>query len=164
MVLPTLAVAPLTLVGNGEIVPIVQLKLLGVLAPRGRLKAPQVLAVALTVITGVGFTVTNMEPASPTQPNEEVGVTRYWITAAALFTGLPRVWIISDPEEPDAPLTLPGFVPIAHVKSLGVLAWRMMSIPALLHVLLPVVVTDGVGFTMIAGLVTTKALLHPTPR
>ena len=78
IVLPLPLDALLMLVGNGEIVPIVQLKLLGALAVSGKLNAPQVVAEVVAVITGVGFTVITTEAVTPGQfKTAETGVTRY---------------------------------------------------------------------------------------
>lgn len=163
--LPTLAVAPVTLVGNGEIAPIVQLKLLAALAVSGKLKAPQVVADVVAVITGVGFTVMTTEAATPVQlPTADTGVTRYCSVLATVLLAFTRGSVISPPELVENPeILFPGFDPIVHDMLLGVVTFRNRSTFMPLQMLLPVTVIVGVVFTTIEGLVTTVGLLQPTP-
>ena len=76
------------------VAPTVQIKLLAALAVKVILgDVPlQVLAVAALVTAGIGFTVTTIEYAAPAhEPDEEVGVIRYWTVPALALLGLVKV-------------------------------------------------------------------------
>jgi hypothetical protein len=100
------------------IVPIVHVKLLGVLDVKAifGLDPLQILAVAAFVTTGVGLTVTTILNAEPTHRSAvEVGVTRYSTDPEAELLRLVRTWLIVPPDPADAPITLPVTVPTVHV-------------------------------------------------
>ena len=75
-------------------VPTVQLKLLGTLEDNEilGLLPLHVVAVAVLVTNGIGFTVTVMVDEFPTHPPEiEVGVTIYWTLPADELLGLLKI-------------------------------------------------------------------------
>jgi len=115
----------------------------------------QIAAVVAVVTDGVGFTVTVILVAEPTQePIVEVGVTAYTILPAVELLGLVNVWLMVEPEPAEAPVIAPVLVPKVHAKFEAALAVRLILGPVPLQVLVVVdVVTAGVGFTVTVILV-----------
>jgi uncharacterized protein Usg len=149
IVLPEPLLAPLI---NPVIVPIVQVKVLGVLAVKAifGLVPLQVLAVLAVVTEGKGFTVIIILYGVPAQnPVIEVGVTRYSTVPAVALLGFVSTWLIVPPEPADAPVILPTIVPIVQVNVLGALAVNEMFGLVPLHVLaVAKLVTAGFGLTV----------------
>jgi hypothetical protein len=133
-------------------VPIVHAKLLGADAVSVRLGLTplQVLAVELFVTSGIGFTVTVMFDAAPTQfVPVAVGVTIYTILPAVELLGFVRSWVIAGPAAAEAPLIVPVFVPRDHAKVLATLDVRVIPGLVPLQVLAVLeLVTAGAGFTV----------------
>jgi hypothetical protein len=119
----------------------------------------QVLAVVEVVTAGVGFTVTVILVADPTQePTVEVGVTAYTILPEVELLGLVKSWLIVEPEPAEAPVIAPVFVPRVQAKLEAAEAVRLMLGPVPLQVLAVVeVVTAGIGFTVTVILVAEPA-------
>jgi hypothetical protein len=147
---PALATAPLI---PPVIVPIVQIKVLGVVAV-SVIFGPvplHVLAVGAFVIAGVGKTVTVavIVNGAPTQPAVEVGVTIYSTEPELTVLGLFSTWLIILPDPATAPVMPPVTVPIVHENVLGVLADKLMfGLPPLQILVAGGVVIDGIGFTV----------------
>lgn len=135
-----------------EMVPIVQLNVLGAVAVRGMfgLAPLQMTAVVADVSAGVGFTVTVIVKAGPGHvPTVEVGVTRYSTDPATALLGLVSIWLIRLPEPPLAPVIPPKTVPIVHEKLLDVLAVsEIFGLVPLQIVAVGELVTTGVGLTV----------------
>jgi hypothetical protein len=134
------------------IVPIVQVKVLGVLAVKLILgPVPlQVLAVFELVTVGFGLTVTVIAKGVLVQePVVEVGTTLYWTVPVAELLGLVNVWLIVEPELLPAPVMLPVIVPIVHANELGAVAVRLIFGPVPLQVLaVDPLEINGVGLTV----------------
>jgi hypothetical protein len=149
MVLPEPALAPVI---PPVMVPIVQENVLAVLAVKLMFGLFPLHTVAMfaVVTTGVGFTVTVIVKAFPTQePVVEVGVTRYWTVPAAELLGLVSTWLIVVPELALAPVIPPVMAPIVHANVLGVLAVNVIFGDVPLQVLaVAAFVTTGLGFTV----------------
>ena len=133
-------------------VPMVQLKVLAALEVK-LIFGPvpeQILAVVAEVMAGVGFTVTVMAVAFPTQlPVVEVGVTLYTTEPAVELLGLVRVWLINDPEPADDPVIPPVMVPMVQAKVLAALEVRLIFGPVPEQVLaVDELVTAGFGLTV----------------
>jgi hypothetical protein len=134
------------------IAPIVHVNELGALAVNAMFGlVPVQIAVAGAFVTaGLGFTVTVIVNAAPTQfPVTEVGVTIYCTEPAVALLGLVRVWLINDPDPAVAPVIPPEIVPIVQVKLLGADAVRFMfGLVALQMESVAGLVTAGVGLTV----------------
>jgi hypothetical protein len=107
MVAPDAAVAPVI---PPVMVPIVQLKVLGVVAVNAMfgLNALHTEYAAGLVTAGFGSTVTMMVKPGPTHPPAvEVGVTIYDTVPDALELGLVSVWLIVEPDPALAPVIPP---------------------------------------------------------
>jgi hypothetical protein len=132
--------------------PIVQVNVLGVLAVSATLgPVPlQVAAVEGVVTTGLGFTVTVIVNAAPTQlPVLEVGVIMYCTEPAVALLGLFNTWLMMLPLPLLAPVTPPMIAPIVHEKLLGADAVSvMLGEPPVQICAVGVLVTAGVGFTV----------------
>lgn len=160
MVAPEPALAP---VMPPVIVPIVQVKELGVLAVKAILGLVplQVLAVGAFITEGFGFTVTVIVKGSPAhEPVVEVGVTMYCTVPAVTLLGLVSTWLMVAPEPELVPVIPPVMVPIVHAKVLGTLAVKVIL------GLVPLQVLAAAAF-VIAGFVftvtTTELLFEQLP-
>jgi hypothetical protein len=149
IVLPEPDDAPVTL---PEIVPIVQVNVLGALAVNDMfgLVALQIATVAGFVTAGFGFTVTVIVYGAPAQPPVvDVGVTMYWTVPAALLPGFVNVWLIVAPLPAVAPVIPPLIVPMVHANVDGALAVSaMFGLVAVQIEVDPALVTAGVGLTV----------------
>jgi hypothetical protein len=143
-----------------EIVPIVQVKLLGELDVNVRFVfVPlHIKCEGGLVTTGVGFTVTTILYGAPAQfPVTDVGVTIYSTVPAFALLGLVSTWLMFEPDPELAPLILPVIEPILHVKVLGVLEVSAMFVFVPLQIAFEEeFVTTGVGFTV-------TVILYGTP-
>jgi hypothetical protein len=149
MVVPDPPLAP---VMPPVIIPMVQIKLLGIEAVKLILApAPlQIVAVLAVVTTGAGLTVTVIVYAAPAQePAVEVGVIIYCTVPAVPLLGLFNVWLIVAPEPALAPVMLPVIVPIVQTKLLAIEAVRLIFelVPLQITKVFDVVIT-GLGFTV----------------
>jgi hypothetical protein len=133
------------------IVPIVQVKLLGVLAVNAIFgPVPLQILTGALVTDGFGLTVTIILYGVPAHdPVVEVGVTRYSTEPGVALLGLVSTWLIVFPELAVAPVIPFTIDPTVHVKLLGALAVNAMLGLVPLHVLAVLaVVTAGVGLTV----------------
>jgi len=163
MVEPELAEAPVI---APVLVPSVQAKLEAAEAVKAMagLVPLQVLAVVEVVTTGVGFTVTVIFVAEPTQePTVEVGVTAYTMLPEVELLGLVKVWLMVEPELAEAPVIAPVFVPKVHANVLDTLAVRLiLGLAPLQALAVAAVVTLGIGFTVkVAAVLVVEGVQVP---
>jgi hypothetical protein len=134
------------------IVPIVQAKVLGVVAVSEILGLVplQVDAVFGVVTAGVGLTVTVIVYGEPTQlPVTDVGVITYSTVPAVVELGFVRVWLMVPPDPALAPVMPPVMVPMVQANVLGALDVRVILGPAPLQAeAVARLVTAGVGLTV----------------
>lgn len=149
MVAPELLVAPAML---PVIVPGVHIKVLGTLAVNEILGSVplQILAIALVVIAGAGFTVRVIVKATPEhEPVVEVGVIIYCTVPATELLEMINVWLMLVPEPMLVPITAPVIVPIVHAKALVVVAVNeILGLMPLQIAAVAALLIAGVGFTV----------------
>jgi len=109
-------------------------------------------------------TVAIILETGPTQPSDEVGVTRYSTEPEDTELGFTSTWLMTLPDPLLAPVIPPTILPTVQLNVLGVLDVNtILNVPPLQIAAGGAFVTSGVGLTVTSTVSTDTSVLQLPP-